>query len=124
MRKQREKILFAQRGMITRVLFYLNAAFWLVLSINTLASMIVDGNQGFPIVLVAFFLLVNVLALFFSGRLLDQNEKWTYIFALVVAILNTALSFTGVPDLLYVAAFVIDLIILFALISLRNIYFK
>lgn len=124
MRKQREKILFAQRGMITRVLFYLNAAFWLVLSVNTLTSMIVDGNQGFPIALVAFFLLVNVLALFFSGRLLDQNEKWTYIFALVVAILNTALSFTGVPDLLYVAAFVIDLIILFVLISLRNIYFK
>ena len=124
MRKEREKIVFSQRGGIVRMLFYLNAVFWLVLSLNTLASMIVDGNQGFPIALVAFFLLVNVLFLFFGGRLLDQNEKWTYIFALVVVILNTALSFTGIPDILYVMPLVIDIIILLVLISLRKIYFK
>lgn len=124
MRKMRENTLFAQRGSIARVLFYLNAAFWLFLSLNVLAEMIVDGNSGFSVVLVGFFLLVNVLAMFFSGRLLDQTEKWTYVFALVVAILNIALAFTGVPDLLYVTALVIDAIILLALISLRNIYFK
>ena len=124
MRKQREKILFTNRGSIARVLFYLNAAFWLYLSLNTLAGMIVDGNSGFSTTLVGFFLLVNVLALFFSGRLLDQNETWTYIFALVVVLLNTALSFTGVPDLLYIIALVIDVIILVMLISMRKIYFK
>ncbi len=124
MRKQREKMFFAQRGTIVRVLFYLNAVFWLILSLNTLASMVVDGNQGFPVALVAFFLLVTMLSLFFGGRLLDQNEKWTYIFALVVVLLNTALSFTGVPDILYLIPFVIDVIILLMLISLRNIYFK
>lgn len=124
MRKQREKMFFAQRGTIVRVLFYLNAVFWLILSLNTLASMVVDGNQGFPVALVAFFLLVTMLSLFFGGRLLDQNEKWTYIFALVVVLLNTALSFTGVPDILYLIPFVIDVIILIMLISLRNIYFK
>jgi len=124
MRKQREKMFFAQRGTIVRVLFYLNAVFWLILSLNTLASMVVDGNQGFPVALVAFFLLVTMLSLFFGGRLLDQNEKWTYIFALVVVLLNTALSFTGVPDILYLIPFVIDVIILIILISLRNIYFK
>ena len=124
MRKQREKMFFAQRGTIVRVLFYLNAVFWLILSLNTLASMVVDGNQGFPVALVAFFLLVTMLSLFFGGRLLDQNEKWTYIFALIVVLLNTALSFTGVPDILYLIPFVIDVIILLMLISLRNIYFK
>ena len=74
--------------------------------------------------MVGFFLLVNLLALFFGGRLLNQTETWTYIFALVVAILNIVLSFTGVPDLLYVTALIIDVIILGVLISIRGTYFK
>jgi hypothetical protein len=124
MRKRREKILFSQRGSMARALFYLNAVFWLFLSINTLAEMIVDNNSGFTVGMVAFFLLINVLVMFLGGRLLDQTEKWTYIFALVVALLNTALSFTGVPDLFYLIALIIDVFILLALFSLRNIYFK
>lgn len=62
--------------------------------------------------------------MFVSGKMLDQNEKWTYIFALVVVVLNIGLAFTGVPELLYVTALIIDVIILWVLISLRNIYFK
>ncbi len=124
MRKQREKILFAQRGSMARVLFYLNAAFWFFQFLNTLSAMIVDGNGGFSISLVGFFLLMNVLALFFSGRLLDQTEKWTYIFAFVVVVLNIALAFTGVPDILYITALTIDVIILLVLLSLRKLFFK
>ncbi len=117
-------MLFAQRGSMARVLFYLNAAFWLYQLLDTLSAMIVDGNGGFSIALVGFFLLMNVLALFFSGRLLDQTEKWTYIFALVVIVLNIALAFTGVPDILYVTALTIDVIILLVLFSLRKLFFK
>ncbi len=124
MKKQRKKTVFAQRGSIARVLFYVNAALWLLLSLNTLAEMIVDNNDGVSVALVSFFLLVNVLAMFFGGRLLNQTEKWTYIFAFVVVLLNIALSFTGVPELLYFTALVIDLIILMALISLKENYFK
>ena len=86
--------------------------------------MILDYNEGVSIAMVGFFLLVNLLALFFGGRLLNQTETWTYIFALVVAILNIVLSFTGVPDLLYVTALIIDVIILGVLISIRGTYFK
>ena len=124
MRKKREKIIFSQRGGIARALFYLNAALWLFLSLNTLADMILDYNEGVSIAMVGFFLLVNLLALFFGGRLLNQTETLTYIFALVVAILNIVLSFTGVPDLLYVTALIIDVIILGVLISIRGTYFK
>jgi purine-cytosine permease-like protein len=124
MKKQRKKTVFAQRGSIARVFFYVNAALWLLLSLNTLAEMIVDNNDGVSVALVSFFLLVNVLAMFFGGRLLNQTEKWTYIFAFVVVLLNIALSFTGVPELLYFTALVIDLIILMALISLKENYFK
>ncbi|MBK8781471.1 MAG: hypothetical protein IPO22_06630 [Anaerolineales bacterium] len=124
MRKQREKHIFAQRGSIVRVLFYLNAAYWLFLSITTIVKMIDDGNGAFPIVLIGFFLLLNVTAMFLSGRLLDQQEKWTYIFALVVAVLNVALASTGIPDVYYLIALLIDVIILLVLLSLRNIYFK
>lgn len=124
MRKQREKIFFTQRSSMARALFYLNTVFWLLLSVNTLAAMIVDDNSGFTVGLTAFFLLVNVLAMFLGGRLLGQAEKWTYVFALIVALLNAALSFTGVPDLLYTTALVIDVLILLALFSLRNIYFN
>lgn len=123
MRKQREKIIFAQRGNMARVLFYLNTILWLVISIGILVDMLLDNN-GLSILLVGFFLLVNVTAMFFGGKMLDQKEKWTYIFALVVVVLNIGLAFTGVPELLYVTALVIDVIILWVLISLRNIYFK
>jgi hypothetical protein len=124
MRKQREKILFTQRGSMARVLFYLNAAFWLYQLLDTLSAMIVDDNSGISVALVGFFLLMNVLALFFSGRLLDQTEKWTYIFALVVIVLNIALAFTGVPDILYVTALIVDVVILLVLFSLRKLFFK
>lgn len=123
MRKQREKIVFARQGSIARILFYLNTILWLVISLGILVDMLLDNN-GFSMLLVGFFLLVNMAAMFFSGKLLDQKEKWTYIFALVVVVLNIGLAFTGVPELLYVTALAFDGIILWVLISLRNIYFK
>lgn len=123
MRKQREQKLFEQRGNITRALFYLNAVLWLLLSLNTLAEMVLDDN-GLSVVLVAFFLLMNVLALFFSGRLLKPTEKWTYILALIVVALNIFVTFTGIPELLYITALVIDGIILWMLVSIRGTYFN
>ncbi|MBE0672127.1 MAG: hypothetical protein IH588_16225 [Anaerolineales bacterium] len=120
MRKQREKALLAQRSGMVRVLFYLNTALWLFLSLNTLAEMIVDGNE-LSALLVGFFLFVNVLALFFSGWLLDSTKKWTYVFAFIVAILNIIVSFIGVPDFLFVTSLIIDLITLGVLISVRRI---
>jgi hypothetical protein len=123
MRKQRETQLFSQRGSIARVLFYLNAVLWLILSLKTLVDMLLDNN-GLSMLLVGIFLLINIAVMFVSGKMLDQNEKWTYIFALVVVVLNIGLAFTGVPELLYVTALIIDVIILWVLISLRNIYFK
>lgn len=115
--------MFAQRGVIVRVLFYLNTVLWLVISFFFLGEMLLDDN-GLSILLVGFFFLVNLLALFLGGKLLDPSEKWTYIFALLVVVLNIGLTFTGVPELLYVTALVIDVIILGVLISLRKIYFK
>ena len=123
MRKQRETQLFSQRGSIARVLFYLNAVLWLILSLKTLVDLLLDNN-GLSMLLVGIFLLINIAVMFVSGKMLDQNEKWTYIFALVVVVLNIGLAFTGVPELLYVTALIIDVIILWVLISLRNIYFK
>ena len=85
--------------------------------------MLLDNN-GLSMLLVGIFLLINIAVMFVSGKMLDQNEKWTYIFALVVVVLNIGLAFTGVPELLYVTALIIDVIILWVLISLRNNYFK
>lgn len=124
MKKKQGQILFSQRGSIARVLFYLNSILWLLISFNTLAEMLRDGNEGLTVGLVGFFLLVNILALFFSGKLLSPAEQWTYIFALIMAAVNGALSFTYVSELLYSTALTIDLIILGILISIRNIYFK
>ncbi len=124
MRKKRENALFAQRSNMVRVLFYINAAYWLFLSIKTILKMSADGNDVFPIALIGFFLLLNVTAMFFSGRLLNQRESWTYVFALVVAVLNVVLAGTGIPDAYYLIALLIDVIILLVLLSLRHIYFK
>ena len=124
MRKQREKHIFAQRGGMVRVLFYINAAYWLFLSIKTILKMSADGNDIFPMALIGFFLFLNVTAMFFSGRLLNQQETWTYVFALVVAVLNVVLAGTGIPDVYYLIALLVDVIILLVLLSLRNIYFR
>jgi len=123
MRKQREKIIFAQRSSIARALFYLNTALWLLLSLNILAEMILDNNE-LSVLLVGFFLLINMIFMFVGGRLVNMAEKWAYIAALVIVILNIVLTFTGVPELLYVTALFIDIIILGILISIRGIFFK
>lgn len=122
-KRKKSKTIQASNWTIARALFYLNAFLWLVITFLTLVDMLLADN-GLSMLLVGFFLLIHVTALFLSGKMLDRNKKWTYIFALVVVTVNSALTFTGFPDLLYVTALLLDAIILVVLISLRKHYFQ
>ncbi len=120
---KKSKAIHASNWNIARTFFYVNAGLWLVITFFILVDMLLDNN-GLSMVLIGFFLLINVTALFLSGRMLARNGKWTYVVALVVVILNSALTFTGLPDPLYVTALIIDIIILLVLIPMRKHYFK
>jgi hypothetical protein len=83
---------------------------------------IVNKNTGSADT-VALFAFVNAGLLLFSGIKLGNHQKWTYIFALVVAVFNTLLTLLNILDLYFLVFFILDLLILWAILPLRRDYF-
>lgn len=123
MKTKRSQLIYAQRRNIARVLFFMSAVLWGMLTVSISVEMLLDSN-GFPTVLVGFFLLFNAAVMFIFGRTLADWGKLAYGIALVAVLLNAALTFTGLPDLLYASALILDVLILLSLFSLREYYFK
>jgi hypothetical protein len=111
------------RIMIARILFYVNAALWLVVGVFFIGSMIEDNN-GWITGMVAFFFLMSILSLIIAARILDQPEKEIFIVLIIITVLNILLSFVGYPDFIYIVLTLIDLVILFNLIPLKSYYVK
>jgi hypothetical protein len=111
------------RIMIARILFYVNAALWLVVGVFFIGSMIEDNN-GWITGMVAFFFLMSILSLIIAARILDQPEKEIFIVLIIITVLNILLSFVGYPDFIYIILTLIDLVILFNLIPLKSYYVK
>jgi len=111
------------RILITRILFYVNAALWLVVGVFFIGSMIEDNN-GWITGMVAFFFLMSIISLIIAARILDQPEKEIFIVLIIITVLNILLSFVGYPDFIYIILAIIDLVILFNLIPLKSYYVK
>lgn len=123
MKTKRLKIVYARQRGIARVLLFMNALLWVVITIVTSIDMVANSN-GLPTVLVAFFLLFNATVMFLLGRTLDSWDKPVYGIALVAVLLNAVLAFTGLPDPLYMSALILDILILLSLLSLQKYYFQ
>jgi hypothetical protein len=121
--KKRSQEFIARRKKYARFLFILNAIVWIVIGVLFVGEMVLVGNTVSS-ALVAFFFLINILALFACSKLLEQREKWIYFTLIIITILNVGLTFTGYPEFFYLLSLALDVLILFNVIPLKKYFFK
>jgi|GEM_PF-1170002 hypothetical protein len=121
--KKRSQEFIARRKKYARFLFILNAIVWIVIGVLFVGEMVLVGNT-ISAALVAFFFLINILALLACAKLLEQREKWIYFTIIFITLLNLGLTFTGYPEFFYLAALSCDVLILFNIIPLKKYFFK
>ena len=106
-----------------RGFFILNAVFWLGYGVYIYYDMAIRNNNEGSADLLTLFVFINAGILLFSGIKFGKPEKWTYYFAFVVVAFNAILSLLSILDLFFLLSFLIDLLILWAVISLYRQYF-
>jgi hypothetical protein len=102
-----------------QALFYFNTFIWLGFSLSKFLDIIAFNNKSASNVITGIFMLGNAAALFLSGWMIAKGRRWARGFALLVLAVNLLLTLTdqfGIFDLL---TFLIDIVILWILISLR-----
>jgi hypothetical protein len=106
-----------------RGFFILNAILWLGYGVYIYYDMAVRNNNIGSADIVTLFVVVNAGLLLFSGIKFGKPPKWTYFLAMTVLLLNAIPSLMNILDLFFLLSFLIDLIILWAVISLYRQYF-
>ena len=107
---------------MVRALFYLNAILWLVYTVYIYFDMAVLNHNELSADIATLYVLANAVLMFVSGFVLGKQKKTSYYFALVVVVLNTLLTLLNLSDLVFVVAFILDILILWALLPLRKDY--
>lgn len=107
---------------MARIFFCLNSVLWLGYVVYIYYDMAVKNNNLTAADIVTLFAFVNAGLLFFSGIKFGSPQRWVYYFALAVAAFNTLLSLFNIIDLYFLVSFIIDLIILWAILPLRKNY--
>ena len=120
---KRSRQVILSRINIARSLFYVNAAVWLLIGGVFVYSMVEDKN-GWYSALPAFFFLMVILSLLAGARIIHQPERWVYVTAIVIVLINFLLTFIGFPDVLFILAAVMDVFIFASLFPIRSHYSK
>ena len=105
-----------------RALFYLNAILWLVYTIYIYFDMAVVNHNELSADIATIYVFVNAVAMFISGLALGNEQKPTFYLALVVIILNIILTILNITDLVFLVAFILDILMLWLLMNIRNGY--
>jgi hypothetical protein len=105
-----------------RVLLFLSSILWLVYMVFIYFDMAVVNQNDLAATIVAIFVFVNAVAMFASGLALGNQQKPAFYFTLVVVILNIILTILNLTDLIFVIAFIFDILILWLLMNIRNGY--
>ncbi len=117
--KRKSKRYSPVRRDIVRILFFLNALFWLGFSIYVVLDMINNLNLSSAI-FVGIFMFGNAGLMIWSGVLLSRPQKWGYYFALIIILINIFYTLSVQFGFLDVITFVLDLIILLLLIFFQK----
>jgi hypothetical protein len=72
--------------------------------------------------IVTLFVFVNAVLMFVSGIQLAKTETWAYYLALAVVGANLLLTLLNILDLFFLGVFLLDLLILLNLVSMRKSY--
>jgi hypothetical protein len=119
-RKKRSDQLIA-RLKTAQMLFFVDAFIWLCLAIYLLIEMLGENN-GLVVVLTGFFLFLNVLGMFFSGKYIGMGEKWAYYLGLVVLVFSCLVNLTGQFGWIDWFVFIFNIMLLAFLVSFRRAY--
>ena len=106
-----------------RGLFILNAILWFGYGVYVYYDMAVRNNNTTSADIVTIFVFVNAGLLLFSGIKLGKPQKWTYFLVAAVLLINIIPSLMNVFDLFFLLSFMVDLFILWTVISLYRQYF-
>lgn len=106
-----------------RGFFILNAVFWIGYGVYVYYDMAIANNNKSSADIVTLFVFVNAVFLLFSGIQLGKPQKWTYYIASAVLAFNIILSLLNIVDLFFLLSFLLDLFILWAIVSLFRQYF-
>lgn len=120
--KKRPKNLISQRKNTTRVLFFFNAILWLVYSIFIYYDMAIVNNNKTSANIATVFLFIMAAFMLVSGVMLGRQPSRAYYPALLLVALNAIFTLMNLSDLLYLFAFIIDIIIISLLLALRKEY--
>jgi hypothetical protein len=107
---------------MARIFFCLNGILWLGYVVYIYYDMAVRNNNLSAADIVTLFAFVNAGLLIFSGIKFGKPQQWVYYFPLAVVVFNTLLSLLNIVDLYFLVSFILDLIILWAILPLRKNY--
>ena len=108
---------------MARVFFFLNAALWFGYGVYIYYDMAVVNNNKNSADIVTLFVFVNACIMLYCGIIFGRPKKWIYYFALAVVAFNTLLTLLTILDFYFLISFIIDLLILWAILPLRKKYF-
>lgn len=106
-----------------RGFFILNALFWFGFGVYVYYDMAVKNNNTTSADILTLFVLVNAGLLLFSGIKLGKPERWTYLLAIATLLVNVTLSLMNILDLFFLLSFLLDMFILWVIVSLFRQYF-
>lgn len=118
MRRKSKQINPVRRNFI-RILFFANALIWLGFTVNVILDLANKSNST-AIVFIAIFMLGNTGAMLWSGIMLAKPQKWGYYFALAIVFINILYTLFVQFGFLDIITFVLDAIILIALILFQK----
>jgi len=107
---------------MARILFFLSAVLWLAYGVYIYYDMAITNNNKSSADVVTLFSIVNAGLFLFSGIKFGGTQKWFYYFALAVTALNLLLSLFNIIDLYFLVSFLIDMLILWAILPLYKNY--
>jgi hypothetical protein len=105
-------------------LLYVNALLWLGFGIYLFSDMVRAGNNLQVILMISFFLLVNVIAMAVCGFSIGRRDPAAWYFSLFIVVLNAVFTRVGQFQTFNLIAFIIDLVILIVLFSMAREYLQ
>lgn len=106
---------------VTQRLFYLNAAVWVLLGIYTLWRMRTGGSfDAIGAILIGMLMFGNAFILLLAGVGLAERTRLTYVFAVLILVVNILLTFTDQFGWLDLLTLLLDLVILALLVIYRR----
>lgn len=98
----------------------MNAILWLVYCVFIYYDMAVVNNNKTSADIATIFLFIMAAFMAVSGIMLSKQPSRAYYPALLLIVLNTIFTIMNLSNLLYLVAFVIDVIIISLLLALRK----